>query len=93
MTGDDRVRGHVWVTGVVQGVGFRYFAQRAARTLGVSGFARNLLDGRVELVAEGPRPAVDQFVARVRRGPSGSVIDAMHVEWETPSGAVEFVIR
>lgn len=93
MTGDARVRGHVWVTGAVQGVGFRYFAHRMARGLGVGGFARNLADGRVEVVAEGPRRAVEEFVGRLRRGPSGAAVADVQVEWETPSGAVDFVIR
>ncbi len=93
MTGDDRVRGHLWVSGMVQGVGFRYFAQRTARSLDVGGFAHNLTDGRVEVVAEGSRHAVEEFVGRLRRGPSGAAVAAVRVEWESPTGAVEFVIR
>lgn len=93
MTGHERARGHLWVTGAVQGVGFRFFAQRAARALGMSGFARNLVDGRVEIAVEGPRRAVEEFVSRIRRGPSGSVVDDVRVVWETPSGISEFVIR
>ncbi len=92
MTGDDRVRGHVWISGAVQGVGFRYFARRAAKTLGVGGSARNLADGRVEIVAEGSRVMVERFLTEVRRGPSGSEVADVRVEWEPASGAVEFVI-
>ncbi|HEY3248963.1 MAG TPA: acylphosphatase [bacterium] len=93
MTGEDRSRGHLWVTGVVQGVGFRYFARRAARMLGVGGFARNLPDGRVEIVAEGSRESVERFVAEVHRGPPASAVADVRVEWEPPTGAVEFLIR
>ncbi len=66
------VRGHV------QGVGFRWFVQREARRLGLSGWARNLPDGRrVELVAEGDRDVLDQFVEALRRGPAGSRVEAV----------------
>lgn len=92
--GEDRtrVRGHFWLTGVVQGVGFRYFARRTARVLGVGGFARNLADGRVEIAAEGTRSAVEEFVRRIRTGLSGAVVEDVRTEWESPSGTVEFVI-
>jgi acylphosphatase len=93
MTGHDRVCGHLWVTGAVQGVGFRYFAQRTARGLGVGGFARNLPDGRVEVLVEGPAAAVEEFIARMRTGPASSRVREVQVEWESPSGADKFVIR
>ncbi|MGH2348217.1 MAG: acylphosphatase [bacterium] len=91
--GAGRVCGHLWVTGVVQGVGFRYFAQRTARGLGVGGFARNLPDGRLEVTAEGPARAVEEFIARMRTGPASSRVRDVRVEWEPPSGTDEFVIR
>jgi acylphosphatase len=58
------------VSGRVQGVGFRYHALRAAEQIGVSGFARNLPDGRVEVVAEGSDAVLAQFEEALRRGPS-----------------------
>lgn len=93
MNDRDPARAHLWVSGVVQGVGFRYFAQRAARALSVSGSARNLPDGRVEIVAEGPAAEVDAFVSRIRSGAPGSTVTDVRVEWETPAGLRGFAIR
>jgi acylphosphatase len=58
------------VQGLVQGVGFRYFVYRSAERLGLSGFVRNLPDGRVEVVAAGPEDALRQLEDRLRQGPS-----------------------
>ncbi|HML18532.1 MAG TPA: acylphosphatase [Bryobacteraceae bacterium] len=57
------------ISGRVQGVGFRNFAQRAARETGVSGWARNLEDGRVEVHANGSALQLDEFESRLRSGP------------------------
>jgi acylphosphatase len=62
------------VRGRVQGVGYRYFVQREADALGVTGFVRNLPDGSVEVVAEGGEPAVTQLEARLREGPSFATV-------------------
>jgi len=86
------VRCHLWVRGVVQGVGFRLFAERAARRRGLAGLARNLADGRVEMIAEGPAPAVEAFVADVRRGPAGAGVEDVRVEWDAPTGLSGFRI-
>ncbi len=91
-TGSATVRGHIWVGGVVQGVGFRLFAERVARRSDVTGLARNLPDGRVEIIAEGPAAAVERFVADVRRGPAGAVVREVRVEWETPEGMRGFLM-
>jgi len=58
------------VSGRVQGVGYRYFAIRAARRIGVSGTVRNLPDGTVEAIAEGSENALNEFRAELERGPS-----------------------
>ncbi|MDQ7842922.1 MAG: acylphosphatase [Armatimonadota bacterium] len=89
----DPVRAHLWISGVVQGVGFRFFAVRAARRHGVSGFVRNLPDGRVEVEAEGPREMVLGFIAEMQRGPAGAVVAAVDVQWEPPAGRQGFVIQ
>jgi acylphosphatase len=60
------------ISGRVQGVGFRYFAQRAARDLGVTGWARNLDDGSVEVHANGVLAKLNEFEARLRKGPGGA---------------------
>jgi len=58
-----------FIRGRVQGVGFRYFAQREAAALGLAGWARNLDDGRVEVYAAGPESKLDELAARLHRGP------------------------
>jgi acylphosphatase len=59
-----------FVRGRVQGVGYRYFAQRAAAELGLSGYARNLDDGRVEVYAVGPEDKLAAFAGMLHRGPT-----------------------
>ena len=80
------------VTGSVQGVGFRFFARRAAEGEGVTGWARNLPDGRVETLVEGESGAVDRYLARIRRGPVGCRVDNVEVEETTPEGLTTFRI-
>ena len=60
------------VHGIVQGVGFRYAAVSRARALRLSGYVRNMDDGSVEVVAEGPAPALSQMLAWLNRGPPGA---------------------
>ena len=60
------------ISGRVQGVGYRYFAQRSAQATGVAGWARNLDDGRVEGYANGTPEQLDDFEARLRMGPRGA---------------------
>ncbi len=62
------------IRGIVQGVGFRYFAIRAARELGITGWVRNLNDGRVEAMAAGPPEALSEFIGRMRQGPRGAQV-------------------
>jgi acylphosphatase len=68
---------HVVVSGRVQGVGFRFFVQEWADSLGVVGYVRNLPDGRVEAWLEGPPHAVAEVVQRIRRGPPAARVDAV----------------
>ena len=82
-----RRRVHVFVAGRVQGVWFRASARERALALGLSGDARNLADGRVEIHAEGTPAAVDSFLAWCARGPSGARVDSVVVEDQEPGGA------
>ena len=78
------------VRGRVQGVWFRAFAQRRARELGLTGFARNLSDGAtVEVVAEGPRPALEALLAALRVGPPGAHVERVDVSWGEATGQFE----
>ena len=76
---DRTVRVHARVTGLVQGVGYRYFAYRAARRIGVTGWVRNLRDGDVEAEAQGGRSQVDAFVSQLRMGTQWSRVDGVDV--------------
>ena len=64
----------IYVEGVVQGVGFRYFTQRIAKEIGIKGFVKNLPDGRVYIVAEGSKEQLDKFMSYVKKGPSTSIV-------------------
>ena len=79
-------RAHAFVSGRVQGVGFRDFTQNQARRLGVTGFVKNLPDGRVEAVLEGPAAAVAALVEEMGRGPRAAKVEAIAVKDETPEG-------
>src|SRR3954471_7074188 len=72
--GDAAVRKHWFVSGQVQGVGFRAFTYEAARDLKLKGWVRNLTDLRVEIVAEGGEKAVGKLLEQVRKGPPSSKV-------------------
>jgi acylphosphatase len=80
-----RVRAHVFVSGFVQGVLFRYETRRHAASYGVTGWVRNLRDGRVEAVFEGEKEVVEGMIEFCRRGPPGAIVKHVEVSWETPT--------
>ncbi len=86
MTGSSRVRARFRVSGRVQGVFYRQSTANEATRLGLSGSVRNLPDGSVEVVAEGPRDAVLLLEAFCRVGPPAARVDAVEVTWEPPTG-------
>ncbi|MCZ6696135.1 MAG: acylphosphatase [Acidobacteria bacterium] len=65
------------ITGIVQGVGFRFFTERAARSLGLRGYVRNRRDGRVEAVAAGSVENLEAFMGQLRVGPAGAKVDGI----------------
>jgi len=71
------VRKHWFVSGQVQGVSFRAFTYESATDLKLTGWVRNLTDGRVEIVAEGSQKAIDQLLEKVKKGPPASRVDAV----------------
>lgn len=71
------VRLTAWVHGRVQGVGFRWWTRARALELGLVGSAANLADGRVEVVAEGPRRACDALLAALRAGDAPGAVDTV----------------
>ncbi len=72
---EEKVAKRYYVSGMVQGVGYRYFASRVARQLGITGFAKNLRDCRVEVYAIALPTALNAFRSELRRGPSGAIVD------------------
>lgn len=90
MTGE--VRKRAVVSGVVQGVGFRWSARTVANDLGVTGHARNLLDATVEVEAEGAPDAVDTFIEWLRHGPPSASVSDVVVTGLSPRGSTAFEV-
>ena len=88
-----KTRAHVFVSGIVQGVGYRFATVDQANQLGVSGWVRNLPDDRVEGVFEGTKAAVEQMIRWCHKGPLGAVVKDVIVEYEEPKGIREFEIK
>jgi len=85
---------HAVVRGLVQGVGFRATTLDEARRLGLAGWARNRMDGTVEVLAEGPEPKLNLFLAYLRRGPLGAHVTSVIEDWSEEQGApVPFQVR
>jgi acylphosphatase len=72
---------HATVRGRVQGVNFRAATQREAQRLKLAGWVRNRPDGSVEVLAEGPRPVLDQLMAFLHQGPPAAAVSEVSVEW------------
>ena len=86
-------RAHVRVQGSVQGVFFRVETRDRARSLGVSGWVRNLQDGAVEAVFEGPEERVESMIEWCRRGPPGAGVESVDVDWEEPAREEGFAVQ
>ena len=84
---------HVMITGRVQGVFFRAWAQGHARELGVSGWIRNAADGSVEAHLEGDEKAVERMIERMRSGPSNARVEDVAVEDAELEGLGRFEVR
>jgi len=83
-TAPTRVRASV--RGVVQGVGYRYFVLRSARDAGLTGYVKNLRDGSVEVVAEGPRESLETLARDLERGPRHGLVGSVRLEWQAATG-------
>lgn len=81
-----KVRAHVYISGFVQGVFFRSTTKRVADRQGVTGWVRNLPDGRVEAVFEGGEAAVKDLINFCRKGPPGARVEDVEVSWEEYKG-------
>ena len=89
-----KARAHVFVSGMVQGVFFRYETRRLAVQFDVCGWVRNLRDGRVEAVFEGDKKSVERLVEFCKSGSSGARVTGLETKWENYKGEFEeFRIR
>jgi acylphosphatase len=84
-----RVARRFVISGRVQGVGFRYFTQDRALLEGLTGWVRNLPDGRVEALVEGDAEAVTRVERAIRSGPRGARVERVYVDEEEPTGAYQ----
>jgi acylphosphatase len=88
------VGAHIEIFGMVQGVGFRYFAHRLAVRLGLTGFVRNLYNGNVEIAVEGERSLVEEFISEIKVGPRAAHVGDVKIVWREMSGSYRnFEIR
>ena len=88
-----RIRAHVLVSGKVQGVYYRANTRETARERGVDGWVRNLDDGRVEAVFEGPEDAVEAMVEWCHEGSPAASVEDVEVEYGDPEGIDGFSVR
>jgi acylphosphatase len=92
MRADTRL--HAIVHGRVQGVSFRYYTQRRAVELGLTGYVRNLWDRTVEVVAEGQRAVVEELLAFLHIGPRAAYVVQVDTRWSAPTGEFDrFEVR
>ena len=84
---------HVFVSGIVQGVGYRFATLDQANQLGTCGWVRNLPDGRVEAVFEGTQANVEEMIRWCYKGPPGAAVKNVVVEYQEPQDLQEFQIR
>lgn len=77
-----KARVHVLVSGRVQGVFFREHTRHWAGSLGLTGWVRNLWDGRVEVLAEGERERIEDLIARLNQGPPLALVENLEAAWE-----------
>ncbi len=73
------------ISGIVQGVGYRFFAIRKADVYGLKGFAKNLIDGSVEVFAEGEKGMIEEFIKDLKRGPVSAHVTDIRIEWMPPT--------
>lgn len=79
-------RVQIRISGHVQGVGYRYFATHVARQIGINGTVRNTADGGVEVIAEGNKPTLTDFIMELRRGPHSAEVTDLTAAWSEPTG-------
>jgi acylphosphatase len=82
----EEIRVHMFVSGLVQGVFFRDSIQRKALELGLTGWVRNLINGKVEIIAEGEKERIEELVEWTKEGPTTARVDNLDIEWQEYEG-------
>ena len=82
-------RAHIFVSGRVQGVFFRDHTQRWAASLGLTGWVRNIIDGRVEIMIEGHKEKIQSLLGKLKQGPPLARVESVDVEWKDHHGEFE----
>ncbi|MFN2339862.1 MAG: acylphosphatase [Halanaerobium sp.] len=89
----EKVQKHIYISGRVQGVGFRAFTRSQAAVLDIKGWVKNLHDGRVEAVIQGEKNKVTQMIKKLKKGPSFARVDDFEISEEKLDDFNEFEIR
>lgn len=89
----EEVQKHIFISGKVQGVGFRAFIRREAAVLNLKGWAKNLIDGRVEVVIQGDKNKVSQMIEKLESGPSFARVDNLKINEEELEEYSDFKIK
>ena len=79
-------RAHIFISGMVQGVCYRWFAEKKANSYRLKGWVKNLWDGRVEIVCEGEKGLIIDFTRELRVGPRMAEVRGVQIEWEEYKG-------
>jgi len=87
------MQARIIVSGIVQGVSFRSFAKKHAHKLQLNGFVRNLPDGSLEVITEGKKEKIEELIKEIRKGPEGSKVDNIKIEWRRDEGYEGFSIK
>ena len=83
----NKVRAHLFISGIVQGVFFRHYTFETAHKLGLTGWVRNLPNCQVETVFEGPKDKADEMIKWCHQGPPSAKVTKVDIQWETPDGS------
>jgi acylphosphatase len=89
----EKVQKHIYISGRVQGVGFRAFTRSQAAVLDIKGWVKNLHDGRVEAVIEGEKNKVTQMIKKLKNGPSFARVDDFEIEEQKIDDFSDFEIK
>ncbi|WP_084669190.1 acylphosphatase [Spirulina major] len=87
------VHAHVWISGKVQGVGYRFATVARAQQAGIRGWVRNLDDRRVEAIFEGPKVRVEKMVDWCHSGSDAAIVQRVEVEYRAVQGFKTFEVR